>query len=353
MTDHLSPMITLHGGGCPTQDDADLAQQIYHCIQKHGYFCLVDHGIPRHLSAKVAQQSLKFFEQSVEDKGLVHYRASTGSKNDGNYYGWQPPFVSQWSATVAKALQPHSAMTHQDDNLESFNIGYDHYRQAQHDTIPRPMSAGLLPASRLEDMSPRDPGFVWRGTVHLSNFQADILRYYEACLALSRRLLALIAVALGAPSDEFDRSLTCPQADLSLNYYKCDPSESVLAGIGVHTDLKALTLLWQDKPGLQVRRPDGHWEHVPVVDGALVVTIGDSLMHVTNGSLESTAHRVEISNADSPRLSIAFFAGFDANASTVTIPTCVRPDEVAKYPTTTFGDVVLPFRPFSPPYLCS
>jgi isopenicillin N synthase-like dioxygenase len=65
-------------------------------------------------------------------------------------------------------------------------------------------------------------------------------------------------------------------------------------GSSPHSDWGFLTLIMQDNVGgLQVQ-PSGtqQWIDVPVVDGALVLNIGDYLSLLTHGRFISPLHRV-------------------------------------------------------------
>ena len=65
-----------------------------------------------------------------------------------------------------------------------------------------------------------------------------------------------------------------------------------------HTDFGLITFLWYDEVTTQVPVYDGQgveteeWAAVPVVEGAILVNIADSLQERSGGRLHSTVHRV-------------------------------------------------------------
>jgi len=72
-----------------------------------------------------------------------------------------------------------------------------------------------------------------------------------------------------------------------------------------HTDGSGLSLLWQDRPGLQAQAPDGTWFDIPATPGTVSVHLGDVLSALSDGVLPPTPHRVLA--AEGARRSIGFF----------------------------------------------
>ncbi len=126
------------------------------------------------------------------------------------------------------------------------------------------------------------------------------------------------------------RLLHYPAAD------KTAPSDQ--PGAGEHTDYGNITLLATDTVGgLEVKMRDGAWIPTPVLQGALIVNIGDCLMRWTNDIYVSTPHRV-VNRAGRERYSVAFF--FDPNPEVVVaaIPTCIPNGEQPRYAAITASD---------------
>lgn len=191
------------------------------------------------------------------------------------------------------------------DRKETFNFHYDPEFDPAHkqhlNTVPQ----------HVKDHLPKD-SMIWAPS-GISEFKETILGHYEQCLATARRLIRLIALGLDLPEDYFDRLTSYPGADFGLVFYpghgedKIEDLEEV--GLGAHTDLQILTLLWQDEnKGLQILNNNHEWVFAPSIPGTLVVNIGDFLMRLTNDQLKSTVHRV-IQHGKNDRYSMPFFFG--------------------------------------------
>ena len=192
------------------------------------------------------------------------------------------------------------------------------------------------------DSLPKDP-YVWNGLTSLG-FDEGILPYYKAVLTLARQMIKLVALALDLPESYFDDLVRYPGADFGLNYYPGHGDEPILdpkeVGLGAHTDLQVLTLLYQSDSGrgLQVLNNDNEWVYAPPIPGTFVVNIGDFLMRLTNDRLKSTVHRV-IQHGKDDRYSLPLFFGFDYRAKLAVLPTCISDDNPAKYEPARIGDV--------------
>jgi len=170
-----------------------------------------------------------------------------------------------------------------------------------------------------------------------------IERYVEAMRALGQRLAQVVAVALGAPVDHFDAAFAEPVTFLRLLWYPPQPPQSPddLYGAAPHTDYGFLTFLAQhQRPGLQVRRPDGTWIDVPVTEDAFVLNSADILRRWSNGRWVSTPHRV-INRTGEERYSAPFF--FDPHMTTLVepLPSCVPAGERPRFEPVVYGDYLM------------
>ncbi|XP_022141255.1 gibberellin 20-oxidase-like protein isoform X2 [Momordica charantia] len=90
------------------------------------------------------------------------------------------------------------------------------------------------------------------------------------------------------------------------NYSPRDSNEEV-EGLGKHTDISCVTILFQDKlGGLQMRSKGGEWMDIRPCENALVVNIGDFMQAWSNERLRSAEHRVVL-RQNVKRFSMAFF----------------------------------------------
>jgi flavonol synthase len=156
--------------------------------------------------------------------------------------------------------------------------------------------------------------------------------YIEAARTLAERMLGLYARALGVP----DGSLALgpvPHVRLTVNDYPTwtypaaeadmdaasdpgDPAGADAAKLLLleHADDSAVTVLSQegDYEGLQVQAPDGQWQPVPIVPGALQVLSGMLLSRWTGGRLRPGRHRVIAGGTDTRRSTAVFcYPGLD------------------------------------------
>ena len=79
--------------------------------------------------------------------------------------------------------------------------------------------------------------------------------------------------------------------------------------MGRNAALTSYRLLFQlpGQPGLEILTSTQSWAPVPVIQGTVLVNIGDLLSYWTNGLLKSTVHRVIGPKDAQTRYSIAYF----------------------------------------------
>lgn len=168
----------------------------------------------------------------------------------------------------------------------------------------------------------------------LPGWRARVQAYFDAVLAVGRRLHQAFALDLGAPETFFDDKLDAPMATLRLLRYPAEFGADAPAGrpgAGTHTDYGNVTLLaTDDVGGLQVQRRGGGWIDVPPLPGAFVCNIGDCLMRWSNDVYVSTPHRVLPPARE--RYSIAFFLDPNPQALVAALPSCVPPGEAPRHP---------------------
>lgn len=155
------------------------------------------------------------------------------------------------------------------DRKESYDIGCDY-----------PLAEGGRPLLG-PNLWPDMPGF-----------RDDVLRYYRHVTGIGRQLFRCFALALGLEEDHFDAILVHPPSQLRLIHYPFDPDAEDRPGIGAHTDYECFTLLFATAPGLQVVDKRGDWVDVPLIDGTLIMNIGDMMEIMSNGRYLATRHRL-------------------------------------------------------------
>ena len=290
-------------------DEPALIAQIDQACRTHGFLQVCDHGVAPDVMAAVQRASRAFFALPEATKQRWHIQLSGHLHRGYDPIGWQ----------ALEAGRPA-------DLKESFYLGIE--RGADDPLV----QAGV-------------PGYganPWPDEALLPGFRAACEAYTLAMSALSRRLMGLIAQALGLPAHHFDDGMRHPAPVLRLLHYPPQQASQLdrQIGSGAHTDWGALTLLWQDDAGgLQVQAPDGQWLDVPPEPGAFVVNLGDLMQRWTHDRYRSNLHRVINARSGRDRYSIAWFWEVDHDAQIATLPTCLPADgSPSRYPPITAGE---------------
>lgn len=343
------PVVDLAGmhGDVPAR--RAVARALLHAAETTGFFYIANHGVDEQLIRNASQACFAFFRRPADEKARV---SSKLSKFHNGWTAVRESHVQKDSTPGKAASQPSRrysihwpplllhiahALTRCTDRKESFQYRYDPRNDPLHQhEDPAAIPAHISSAFGYED-------FIWTELVDQPDFQASLLAYWRQCLALSRTLIRLIALALDLPEDYFAPLVTYPALDAACNFYPGHGSSAIQdpdeVGIGAHTDLQVFTLLWQDNHrGLQVLNKASEWVWAPPRQGTFVVNIGDFLMRLTNDRLKSTVHRV-IQHGSEDRLSMPTFFGFNWNEKCGVVPTCVSEHNPAKYEPITCGEV--------------
>ena len=184
---------------------------------------------------------------------------------------------------------------------------------------------------QIYDFGPADGGAVApQLPAKLPAFEPIVRSFYEACDALSLRLLRVMARNLGMPADSLDTHFRPAHTSfLRLNYYPRCPVPDQNLGVNAHTDSGAITLLLQDLPGLEVCQRDDWWMVEPLSD-ALVVNIGDVMQVWSNDRYLAPQHRVT-TNFSADRFSAPFFFNPAYSTNYAPLPSVVDARNPARY----------------------
>ncbi|CAK8560822.1 unnamed protein product [Lathyrus sativus] len=164
-----------------------------------------------------------------------------------------------------------------------------------------------------------------------SKFSETLEDYCNKMADLSERILKLVLMSLGKGFENlfYDSHFKNCQGYLRINNYTSPEtmdSENHLEGLGMHTDMSCITILYQDEiGGLQVKTQEGKWIDISPSEGSLVVNIGDMMQAWSNDKLRSSEHRVVLKKPVE-RFSLAFFWCFE-NEKVVLAPEEVVGDE--------------------------
>ncbi|KAF2313346.1 hypothetical protein GH714_010488 [Hevea brasiliensis] len=146
-------------------------------------------------------------------------------------------------------------------------------------------------------------------------FSEILQEYGNKMIELSRRIIKVLLMSLG---DGYDRKFCDSEFSNCHGYLRIvnysppkNVEEKEVEGLGMHTDMSCITILYQDETGgLQMRSRQGEWMDICPCENALVVNVGDMMQAWSNGQLRSSEHRVILKRFVN-RLSLAFFWCFE------------------------------------------
>lgn len=277
--------------------------QIDQACKELGFFYVVGHGIPLDQFTHMKKIAHDFFSLPLDQKMAISIENST------NHRGW--------GALNAEKLDPNGSL----DCKETFDMALD--MSLLHPQVKR--CSALYGPNQYPDSA---------------EFIQTVNQHYQLSLEVGLKLLKAMALALGEHEDFFTKCFSYPISVLRLIHYPAQKEKS--NGAGVHTDYGCITLLYQDhKGGLQVQNVDGEWIDAVPVDGSLVVNIGDLMQRWTNGSYQSTPHRVTSPVSGSPRFSMPFFVEPDFDTPIRTLSSCITPNTPKVFDDILAGDWIL------------
>jgi len=240
-----------------------------------GFIYIRNHGVPRHLVTRPAEQARLFFTRPMDEKMRIVL--------DQRMRGYLPLNYRSYEG------EARAGTSHQ----EGFWIGHE-----------RPLRAEL----------PLEGPNQWPKAV--SDLKPAMLAYFAAVEELSQVLQRGFALALGLAPDFFQLLFRVPNSRLKLNHYPPQDAPKADNDIGVvpHSDSGGFTILWQDdNGGLEVQSKNGEWVGAPPIDDTFVINLGNIMQIWTNGRFSSTPHRV-INRAGRDRYSIPLFVNPDSSA---------------------------------------
>ncbi|XAH25385.1 2-oxoglutarate and iron-dependent oxygenase domain-containing protein [Xylophilus sp. GW821-FHT01B05] len=301
------PVIDLHDALAPGgARSADVAAQLRAAAMESGFFYVRQHGV----AAALVERQFGITQQ------LLDLPAATRQALDMRHSPTMRGFENIGAQTLDADARP--------DLKESFYCG-----MAYPDNHPY-VQAGYQTYG----------GNQW--PAELPHVPAACEEYIQAMLALSCRLMQLMALSLDLPEAYFDGSSENPMLTLRMVRYPPHPADADARtfGAGAHTDWGAITILAQDgHGGLEVCMPDGNWVPATPMAGCLVVNLGDMIPRWTNGRYHSNPHRVRnMHSGGAPRYSIPFFYEPGYFARIEPVPGTVPAGEAPRYAPCTAGE---------------
>ncbi|XP_024994182.1 gibberellin 20-oxidase-like protein isoform X2 [Cynara cardunculus var. scolymus] len=148
-----------------------------------------------------------------------------------------------------------------------------------------------------------------------SEFSEVLGEYGSKMRTLSNKITEILLMCLGEDfGRKFESEFSNSEGYLRINNYS---SPEIIGkdveGLGMHTDMSCITIVYQDNiGGLQVRSKEEKWMDINPCAETLVVNIGDLMQAWSNGKLRSSEHRVVLKERKN-RFSLAFFWCFEDN----------------------------------------
>ena len=277
-----------------------------------GFFYLAGHGVPQPVVDGAFQASREFHALALDEK-----QALTLNENNIGYLAVNQSI--QGASTVHKATRPNFN--------ESFFISHD--RAADHPDV--------VAGTPLRGRNQWPAGH--------EGMRSTMVRYFKALEGVGEKMLPVLARALDLPAGYFTPFFQ-NEAHINLRFLHYPPQEAdddEQFGQGPHTDNSFVTMLArEDVPGLAVRLPSGEWLAPPVIAGTLLVNLGNMLKRWSNDRFLSTPHGV-LNDSGRDRYSIAFFYSPNVESVIECLPSCVSPDDPARYPRAVYRELVLDF----------
>lgn len=275
-------------------DTPAVIDQIGLACEDWGFFQITGHGIDTELRREFFLAMATFFDLPQASKWLV-------SRTEENFWGY-------YDKELTKNQLDCKEIFDIDANLDNLLKADAHSNSG--DSVPWP--------------------------TELPQLQSIVVKWLQACEALSQNLLGAICVALGEASEVLNPFFMKKHTSfLRFNYYPTDPdqysaeNDETIASLGIHshTDAGALTVLAQDcVPGLQVRKGDT-WHSVIPEQNSFIINIGDMVQVWSNDRFTAPQHRV-LASSHQPRYSAPYF--YNPSYETICSP-LVETDESSKY----------------------
>ncbi len=294
-----------------------VAAELDRACREIGFFQIENHGVSTDVIDAMYRTSKEFFAQPESVKRRVLQPS--------------PDTVRGYSSLGEQAFS-YSEDVHQPRDLhEKFDVG-----PVDFDAADPYFSAEVAGPHFLPNQWPTDP----------ATMEQAWTTYYRAMNDLSRKIMSAFARGLGLNPNYFDDAIDRDISMLrAINYpHLTDAPQPGQMRAGSHTDYGSLTIVRQEEApgGLEVFTKDGDWVPVPVVQGALVVNIGDLMAQWTNDRWTSTRHRVRTPRSDvkgdTQRMSLVFFHQPNYDAMIECLPTCVDEGSEPKYAPISSGD---------------
>lgn len=284
MQQHILPLIDISGlSSDRLEDRLGVARELDRACTESGFVYIRGEQFDRALFDRLLERAKLYFALDHETKMKSYIGLSE------NHSGYVPVGEEQFGVGTY-------------DLKEAVDVNYDY-----------PFAEGRRPLLG-PNLWPDMPGF-----------REDVQAYYQHIKSIGLQLFRAFALALGLEENHFDAHLRHPPSQLRLIHYPFDAGATDRPGIGAHTDYECFTLLFATAPGLQVVSKEGEWVDVPLIDGTMVMNIGDMMEVLSNGRYVATKHRVKKVPEERYSFPLFFSCDYDYEIAPVV------PDEAPRY----------------------
>lgn len=128
--------------------------------------------------------------------------------------------------------------------------------------------------------------------------------YAQALHMFQKMVVEVVFESLGLNPNYLHEELEEGSQVMAVNCYPPCPEPDLVLGMPPHSDYGYLTILTQNHQGLEVMDHNKMWHPVPLVEGALIILLGDQMEVISNGHYKSPIHRATV-NSEKNRISIA------------------------------------------------
>ncbi|XP_076029614.1 uncharacterized protein LOC143018244 [Oratosquilla oratoria] len=149
----------------------------------------------------------------------------------------------------------------------------------------------------------------------LPHLRKNLNSFMDICGQLSTKIMKCMAATLGLDLDCFSKYHNIRpkinESILRIIHYQPLPQKEKVTGMGAHTDVITLTLLFlDDVGGLQIKNQQGEWLDVVPIPGAILINLGDLMQCWTGDTWIAPLHRVVLPSDEDKqrrRLTLAIF----------------------------------------------
>eukprot|EP01098_Paradermamoeba_levis_P004297 TRINITY_DN1848_c0_g1_i2.p1 TRINITY_DN1848_c0_g1~~TRINITY_DN1848_c0_g1_i2.p1 ORF type:complete len:351 (-),score=115.65 TRINITY_DN1848_c0_g1_i2:108-1088(-) len=294
--------------GATAEEKKKVGDELTRACREVGFFYVKGHGVSQEFIDGVFKIVKEFFDKPAEEKKKIKMNAKS--------------FPRGYQALGENVTQ------YQKDWHEAIDL----YREGE----VKDNSPGAKTFAH-PNLWPSDP----------SSFEPTIKKYIEEMKELGKQIMQGVALGLNLEPNFFVDNYTNDTFWVMriIGYpplSSANGNQEVGVSCGEHTDYGWLTIVNQDatEGALRVQNVKGEWITAEPIPGTFVMNIGDMLKVWSNGTFQSTKHKV-INEGKRYRISIPFF--YEPNFEALIEPHSLFVDEKneAKFKGIKYGDHLL------------